>query len=192
MKMRGAGFRWTRIAVGLAFVVVLAACGSGGPTATEGPGSHVAATPAATTSTGGGDDRKPGTNLTACQLVAPADIEAALGFAAGSVADGTLKVQGTVLDPAVNECRYTDEWGGLVVLVTPTDGVNVYQALVKVYGDKAEAISVGDGGLWFEDNDRGYFLKGSVLVQLQFTGLAGQVPFRGPTVALGTAAVAKI
>ena len=59
--------------------------------------------------------------------------------------------------------------------------------------EDAEALDFGDGALWFEDNDRGYFLKGSVMVRLQFTHVTegGLDSFRDPTIALGEAAVAK-
>jgi hypothetical protein len=135
----------------------------------------------------------PGTNLTACELVAPADIEAALGLAAGTVSEGTVNQTPTSLDPASNECRYDDQdWGGLVVLATPTDGVNTFDALTKAYGDSAEAIDVGDGAYWFEDNDRGYFLKGPVLVIVQFTHIADGTKFRDPSIELGKALVAKV
>ena len=136
----------------------------------------------------------PGTALTACELIAPADIEAALSLDAGTVSEGTLKQTPTVLDPASNECRYTDEsWGGLVVMVTPTDGVNTFDAVESAFGEDAEVIdNVGDGALWFQDNDRGYFLKGSVMVLLQVQFIVDGTPFRDPTIALGEAAVAKI
>jgi hypothetical protein len=141
-------------------------------------------------------DATPGTALTACELVTPADIEAAIGLEAGTVSPGELKAKGTVLDAFANECRYDDdEWGGLVVSVTPTDGINTYDAVHDVFGDDAEKLDgIGDGALWFPENDRGYFLKGSVLVMLQYTYLtAGDFDtFRDPTVSVGTAAVSKI
>ena len=51
---------------------------------------------------------------------------------------------------------------------------------------------MGDGGLWFQDADRGYFLQGSVLIRLQFTFIVGGTGFREPTIALGTVAVRKV
>jgi hypothetical protein len=176
----------------LSVTMLLAACSSSpgasaGVPSSGGAPSQAAASPAAS------GEPTPGTALTACELVSPADIEAALSLDAGTVSEGVLEQQGTVLDPATNECRYADDsWGGLVVRVTPTDGVNTFDALVKVYGKDAEAIEVGDGALWFEDNDRGYFLQGSVMVILQFTFMVDGTPFRDPTIALGEALVAKI
>lgn len=136
----------------------------------------------------------PGTALSACELVAPGDVEAALDLDAGTVDAGELELDPSVLDPAANECRYEGDWGGLIVASTPTDGVNVYDALVSAYGDEAEALEIGDGALWFEDNDRGYFLKGAVMVRLQFTHVVegGLDSFRDPTIAIGEAAVAKV
>jgi len=187
--------RFSTPAIVLALVLVLAACAGGSPGASAGEPDPGGEPSGAAPSEGGGEaEPTPGTSLTACELVTPADIEAALDFDPGTVAEGTLEEQPTVLDPAVNECRYEDEaWGGLVVYVTPTDGVNVYDALESVYGDTAEALDIGDGAFWFEDNDRGYFLQGSVMVQLQFTFLVDPVTsFRDPTIAVGEAAVAKI
>jgi hypothetical protein len=186
----------------LAAVLILAAC-SGGQAVDNPPGSTPPAdtsqpTDQATTSPAGtpAGDKTPGTSLSACELVAPADIETALSLAAGTVGAGTLKQAGTVLDPAANQCRYDDpDWGGLVVDVTPADGAKTFNAVNKVYGDDAEQLTVGDGALWFEDQDRGYFLKGSVLVLLQFTYIAGGSPsgsFRDATVTLGQKAVDKI
>ena len=136
----------------------------------------------------------PGTTLTACELVSPADIEAALGLDAGSVGEGEPSDDATVLDPARNKCRYDDDWGGLVIDVTPTDGVNAFDAVADTFGDDAEELSIGDGALWFADNNRGYFLNGSVMVLLQFTHLtdSDSAPRRDLTVALGEAALAKL
>jgi hypothetical protein len=110
------------------------------------------------------------------------------------VSAGALEEQPTVLDPATNECRYQDEsWGGLVVHVTPTDGVNTFDALVSVYGDQAESLDIGDGGLWFEDDNRGYFLQGSVSFFLQFTFIVEATDsFRDPTVELGEVGVSRL
>ena len=177
---------------GLALAV--AACSSGGPAASTRTSAAASATSAATDpGTTDVADPTPGTALTACQLVTPEDIESVLQLEEGTVSEGTLQEGATVLDPAVNECTYRDDgWGGLVVHVTPTDGVNTYDALVTAFGDDAESITMGDGALWFEANDRGYFLKGSVLVLLQLTFLADGSPFRDPTVAIGQGAIAKI
>jgi hypothetical protein len=181
----------------LVLVLLVAACGSGS-TPTPGGGAQATAPPddpatVAPDVTAEAGEATPGTTLTACELVTPADIETALALDPGTVSPGSLESHGTVLDPAVNECRYQDDtWGGLIVNVTPTNGANTYRSLDKVYGDSAERIDAGDGALWFEANDRGYFLKGSVLVLFQFTFLTSGNHFRDPTVELGQAAIAKI
>jgi hypothetical protein len=177
----------------LGAILLLAACSSspGRSNAAPSSGGAPSQAPASQPATG---EPTPGTALTACELVTPADIEAALSLDPGTVPDGVFKATPTVLDPASNECRYNDEsWGGLVVMVDPIDGVNTFDAVRDVFGDDAETIdNVGDGALWFEDNDRGYFLKGPVMVILQFTFIVDGTPFRDPTLALGEALVAKI
>jgi len=176
----------------LGMILLLAAC-SASPGGSEAAPSSGGAPSQPAASEAASGEPTPGTALTACELVSPADIEAALSFEAGTVSEGDLSQKGTVLDPASNECRYADDaWGGLVVMVTPTDGVNTFDALVGVYGEQAEALDIGDGALWFEDNDRGYFLQGSVMVILQFTFMVDGTPFREPTIALGEVLVAKI
>lgn len=178
-------------------VLLLAACGgtSSSPAVTSTPAGTGTTLP----TTAGTDvppapaDATPGTTLTACQLVTAGDIETALGLDSGTVSEGTLQQKGTVLDPASNECRYQDDaWGGLVVSVTPTDGANTYDAVAKTGTGGEPLAGIGDAALWFDDSDRGYFLKGSVLVLLQFSHLVDGRAFRDPTVALGTAAVARI
>ncbi len=182
-----------RLAVVLfGLVFVLAACG-GGAAQTQSGGDGTEPPDVEETEAAAEGDPTPGTSLTACQIVTPADIEAALELDPGSVAAGTHEEQPTVLDPAVNECAYDGEWGGLIVNVTPTDGANVYDALVDVYGDEAEALEIGDGALWFDKNNRGYFFKGSVLFFLQFTHLTVDIEgFRDPIVAIGRAGIGRI
>jgi hypothetical protein len=177
----------------LSLALLLAACSSSPGGSNAEPSSGAVPSKAAASQPASGEPT-PGTALTACELVTQADIEAALSLDPGTVSEGTLEEQGTVLDPATNECRYNDEsWGALIIHVTPTDGLNTWDALVSAFGDKAEVVdNVGDGALWFEDNDRGYFLKGSVELFLQFQFIADGTPFRDPTIALGEAAVAKI
>jgi hypothetical protein len=192
------------VLAGLIVLAVVAACGGSAATPAlpsqppvEQPSAPAEATPTPEAPAGATTTpaaAAPGTALSACELVTPADIEAVLELDGGSVAAGALTEKGTVLDPAVNECKYDgEEWGGLSVLVTPTDGVNTFNAVNKTFGEDAEALDIGDGALWFEDNDRGYFLKGSVLVLLQFNYLTeGTGSFRDPTVSLGEVAVARI
>lgn len=178
----------------IAATLLIGACSATPSASSSAAASEPAPSPGG--GSGGGEsdtaEPTPGTSLTACELVTPADIEAALTLDPGTVTDGTLEQQGTVLDPAINECAYTDEsWGGLVVYVTPTDGVNAWDALATVY-QIGESMNFGDAGLWFESDDRGFFLKGSVLIMLQFTFLTDGTPFRDPTIALGQVAVDKI
>jgi hypothetical protein len=143
-------------------------------------------------SDGNASSGKPGTSLTACQLVTPSDIEAALDLDPGTAAPGDAR-EVTSEDPAASECSYlAQSWGGLVVQVLPTIGATEFEAMVASSGDRAERVEVGDGGLWLEGIERGYFLKGRVLVIIQFTRLVDQVPLREPTIALGTSAVAKL
>jgi hypothetical protein len=179
----------------LSTVVIAAGCSSA-PAATSQTRPPAETEGAETDATGGDTGTAkatPGTSLTACELVAPADIEAALGLDAGTVTEGTLKQAPTTLDPAANECRYDgQDWGGLVVLATPTNGVNTFGSVAKVYGDTGEKLDVADGAYWFESSDRGYFLKGSVLVIVQFTFIAGGGKLREPSIALGKALVAKV
>ena len=176
----------------LGMIMLLAACSSSPGGSEAAPSSGGAPSQPAASEAASGEPT-PGTALTACELVSPADIEAALSFEPGTVSEGELRQNGTVLDPASNECRYADDaWGGLVVMVTPTDGVNTFDAVRDVFGEDAEALDIGDGALWFEDNDRGYFLEGSVMVILQFTFMVDGTPFREPTIALGESLVAKI
>jgi hypothetical protein len=179
----------------LSTVVIAAGCSSApaAPTETSPPAETEPAEQQENTGGSAAAASTPGTNLSACELVAPADIEAALGLDAGTVTAGTLRQGPTVLDTAANECRYqSQDWGGLVVLATPTDGVNTFDALTKVYAESAEALDIGDGAYWFEESDRGYFLKGSVLVIVQFTFIAGGTKFREPSISLGKALVAKV
>jgi len=158
-------------------VAMLAACAAPAPS----PGA-----------TDGGSGGVPGTSLTACELVTPADIEAALDLEPGTAAEGDHnQLEGD--DPAANECSYLAQpWGGMVVIVSPTLGDQTYDETVAALGDRAEVLDIGDGGLWVEDIERGYFLKGTVLITISITRLADPVPFREPTIRLGEAAVDRL
>jgi hypothetical protein len=192
--------RVTWAALPLLVLVLVAGCGSstgsspGGAAATAGAAESSASVAPEPTAQPDTADATPGTSLTACELVAPSDIEAVLGLDPGTVAEGTLKPVPATLDPAENQCRYDDQdWGGLVVQATPTKGASTFATVVKVYGDSGEPVDgVGDGGYWFEDNDRGYFLKGSVMIIVQFVSIADGTKFREPSIELGKAFVAKI
>lgn len=175
-------------------LMLIAACAGGSPAGSDGgpdPGGGEPSDAAASQPAEG--EPTPGTSLTACELITPADIESVLGLDPGTVSEGALEEQPGVLDPYVTECRYNDEtWGALIVNLTPADGANVWDALVDVYGDQAEAVDVGEGGLWFEDNDRGYFFQDPVMVRFQFQFLTDGTPFRDPTIELGEIAIDKL
>jgi hypothetical protein len=176
------------------FALLLTACGgSGAPSSTTAPGTQApAATTAVETDVPAQGQPTPGTALNACEVVTPADIEAALGLEAGTVDEGELEDAATVLDPASTDCHYTGDWGGLVVALTPTDGVNVFDAVVG--SRETEDLGLGDGAVWSEDESRGFFLAGPVMLRLQFTHLtSGEFDsFREPTVALGEAFLEKL
>jgi hypothetical protein len=175
----------SRIVAGASvLLIVLAACGSASPSGEAGSSA------AATNGNGGGGP--PGTDLTACELVTAADIESALNLVPGTAAAGdTRDVEGD--DPAANECSYLAQtWGGLVVIVSPTNGAADFESVVAAAGDDAESLDIGDGALWLPTAERGYFLKGTVLIIIQFIRLVEPVPFREPTIELGEAALAKL
>jgi hypothetical protein len=184
------------IVVSVTALMLIAACGGAAAPQTSAPtrAPSAAATDAVATDPPVVGQPTPGTSLTACELVTAADIEAALELDAGTVEEGEWRDSATVLDPAANDCRYAGDWGGLVVAATPTDGVYVFDAVESTFGDEAEDLGLGDGALWFEDDDRGYFLKGPVMVRLQFTHLtSGDFDsFRDPTVVLGEAALGRV
>ena len=177
-------------------LLLLAACGGASPAGSQGAEPGGQPSEAAANEDGGGDgdaEATPGTSLTSCEIITAADIEAALDLDPGTVSEGTLEEQPNVLDEWTNECRYEDDtWGGLVVHVTPADGQNVWDALVSTYGDEAEDLGMTDGGLWFADDNRGYFIKGPVEFFLQFTHLIDVSDFRAPTVELGEAGLDKL
>ena len=172
----------------LVVALIVAACaspGGGSPASNGGPSQA---------GTGdGGNGSEPGTTLTACELVTPADIEAALDLDAGAATEGRFTENPSEDHPNANGCSYLAQaWGGLVVSVLPSSGAGYYESLVPQLGDRAEALDIGDGGLWVEDIERGYFVKGSVLVTIDIVSIAERTPFREPTIALGEAAVAKL
>jgi hypothetical protein len=173
----------------LVVALIVAACaspGGGSPASNGGPSQG---------GTGdGGNGSEPGTTLTACELVTPADIEAALDLDPGAATEGRLTENPSEDHPYANGCSYLAQaWGGLKVSVLPSSGGGYYyDSVVPELGDRAEALDIGDGGLWVEDIERGYFVKGSVLVTIDIVSIAVRTPFREPTIALGEAAVAKL
>jgi len=178
----------------LAAVILLAACGTS-PGASSGgqPSSGGApSAPAARESAEPGEPT-PGTNLTACALVTAADIEAALTLEPGTVAEGVHRETPTVLSPGSNECRYEgDDWGGLLVIVIPEDGVNNYDAVVTTSEGGIE-VDLGDASIWYPDSLRGFFLQGPVMILLQFTFIVEPgADFQAATVSVGEAALARL
>ncbi len=188
----------------IAFMALFATASCGGATTSDtGYGGGGGSSPeAATDGQGGGNEgggneaggaaAVPGTNLTACELVTADDVAAALGLDAGSVADGDLHQLESDVDPNVTECRWAaQDWGGLSVIVAPGEGADDFATAKESLADRAEPLAIGDEALWVDDIERGYFLKGTVLVTVQFIFLTDRSPFREPTISLGTAAVAK-
>jgi hypothetical protein len=168
--------------------LIVAACASPGGSS---PASNGGPSQAGTGN--GGNTSEPGTTLTACELVTPADIEAALDLDAGAAAEGRFVENPSEDHPYANQCSYlAGAWGSLTASVLPSSGAGYYESLVPQLGDRAEALDIGDGGLWVEDIERGYFLKGTVLVTISIIRIVEPTPFREPTIALGEAAVAKL
>ena len=167
-----------RAALGLtlALTLVLAACGGAPATSSPSDGSDPGQSdePVATQSA----EPTPGTALTACELLTPADIEAALGLESGTVADGEHSETPTVLDPAENECRYQDEaWGGVIVRVTPTDGANLYDAARGAYADASDLVIVGsDGAFWSDETKRGFVWVDPVSAMIQIGFVSVESP----------------
>lgn len=172
----------------LVVALIVAACASpdGGS-----PGSNGGPSQAGTGD--GGNTSEPGTSLTACEIVTPADIEAALDLDPGAAAEGRFVENPSEDHPYANQCSYlAGAWGSLTASVLPSSGAGYYASLIPQLGDRAEALDIGDGGLWVEDIERGYFLKGTVLVTISIIRIVEPTPFREPTIALGEAAVAKL
>jgi hypothetical protein len=164
---RGAG------ALAIAAVLALAACGGAAQSAQSAARSDGGSSSEATGSSE--PQPTPGTALDACEILTPADIEAALELDPKTVAKGKLEEVGTVLDPAETECTYrNDAWGGVIVRLTPTDGANLFDAVTSAYDD-AERIDAGDGAFWSPETNRAFVSKGSVTAMLQ-VGFASADP----------------
>jgi hypothetical protein len=190
-RVRGGG---SAASIVLTMLLATAGCGRAASTDTASGGGGGSSPEAATSEDGGGGGAAaPGTDLTACELVTADDVAAALGLDAGSVANGDLHQLDSDVDPNVTECRWAaQDWGGLSVIVSPGSGADQFAHTKESVADRAESLDIGDGALWVDDLGRGYFLKGSVLILVQFTYLADKSPFREPSISLGTAAVDKI
>jgi hypothetical protein len=184
----------------LAAAVVLAACGGGdtSPDASQ-PASAAPSTAPSTApevSAAASAEATPGTTLTACEIVTAEDVTAVLADLSGetiTITPGESRETPTVLDPFGTECRYTGEWGGVIVSLTPADGANLYDAARGSYADAQDVETPGaDSAFWSEDNSRAFFWKGSVNVMLQIGFLAVEADRAEVIKAIGAAAIAKL
>lgn len=186
------------LATVMAIGSLLAACGGGAPADSEAPSTVASASAAASAaeSSQPSFEVTPGTELSACQLVTADDIATVLGELADDtveVADGELSETPTSLDPFGTTCRYSGDWGGLVVSLTPADGANLYDAARGSYDDASDVETPGaDSAFWSEGTHRGFFWKGAVNVMLQYTHLAVDVDWGDATTGVGAAAIAKL
>jgi hypothetical protein len=180
----------------VAVAVAISACSSSvaAPAATDSP--TVTATPMEEPSptdepvTG---DPHPGTHLNACEIVTPVDIAAALEIDPTEVTRGELRETPTSLSPGHTDCRYSGDWGGLVVSLTPEDGANLFNAARKAYADASDrAVTGSDGAFWSADTKRGFFWKGSVTALLQFSHLTTGSDFGEATVTIGGAVIDRV
>ena len=117
------------------------------------------------------DDGVPeaGTDLTACEILTAADIEAALSLEPGTVDQAESELTPNVLSPGNSGCRYSgDDWGGVIVDLTPEDGANLYDAARGAYDDASDIVIVGtDGAFWSESTGRGFVWNGNVTTMIQ-------------------------
>lgn len=164
--------------------LALAACASS--TAAD-PSSEPAATDqpdvASPTASVAEDDGIPeaGTDLTACEILTAADIEAALSLEPGTIEQAESVATPNVLSPGNSQCEYSgDDWGGVSVILTPEDGVNLYDAARGSYDDASDLVIVGtDGAFWSEDTSRGFVWKGNVATMIQIGFLVESGADRG-------------
>ena len=136
-----------------------------------------------------------GTDLTACEIVTPADIEAAIGLDAGMVAESTSSETPTVLSPGHTSCLYnSDTWGSVSIELTPEDGVNLYDAARDAYDDASDMVVVGsDGAFWSAETGRAFVWKGPVTAMLQIGFLSVENPDRAAIFqALADSIIAKL
>jgi len=175
----------------VAFSIVVLACGGAAP-ADQGGSSSAPDGGNPTTSAPAGAIGTPGTSLTSCEMITPADIEAALQLDPGTVDEGQTSPLAEGDDPAANSCKWSGDWGSFSIIVNPTLGASYFADATESLAERAEVISVGDGGLWVADIERGYFLKGSVMILAQFLRITGDASPRDAVIALGTDAVNRI
>jgi hypothetical protein len=180
----------------VAVAIAISACSSSVAAPAETDNPTATATPMEEPSPTGEPvtgDPLPGTHLDACEIVTPADIAAALAIDPSEVAMGELRETPNTLSPRHTDCRYSGDWGGLVVNLTPDDGVNLFNAARKAYADASDrAVSGSDGAFWSADTKRGFFWKGSVTVLLQFSHLTTGSDVGEATVAIGQAVIDRV
>lgn len=183
----------------LVLALVASACGAAAAPATDTPPTDAPAptTDASPTAEPTAEPTSgalvPGTELDACEIVTAADIAAATGLDEADIPAGELSETPTSLSPGNTECRYTGDWGGLIVTLTPEDGVNLFDAARGSYADASDReVSGADGAFWSEQNKRGFFWKGNVTVMLQMTHIASGGDRGEIVTAIGQAAIDKV
>jgi hypothetical protein len=184
-------------------VLALAACGGGGATTddtdTTSPASQAAE--AEVVDPNEPEDAGavvyeeevpvPGTDLTACEIITPEDVQAAFGFD-GTVAPGAFEADPTVLSPGHTSCTYEGDFGRLSVSLTPEDGANLYDAAYGAYDDLQVIPGVGDGAFWSADTKRAFVWQDKVAVMVQ-VGISGDaVTGLEVATALSEAVIAKL
>jgi hypothetical protein len=175
------------VAPALALLILsLVACGGGSsaPSSTgAGAGADTAAATAAATTApaapdAGGvqEDKTPGTDLDACQIVTAKDIAAAI--ATSDVPDGTFKKTPNSLSPGSSLCKYVGDFGQVEVALVPEDGANLYDAARGSYEDASDMSGIGDGAFNSIAHHRAFVWKGHVAVMLTMflMGSAEQLP----------------
>ena len=191
------GNRSLRLILAGGLMAFVAACGGASSGQGAGPGSDTGsdsgttaaeATPRPTDVPFAEADARPGTDLTACEILTADDI--ATATQADDVADGAFEAAPTVLDEHRSVCTYEGDFGRVIVELTPTDGANLYDAAIGVYDGAELYDGIGDGAFWSDKNNRAFFWKGSVNVMLTiFLNDADPV---STAEALGTLAIGKV
>lgn len=133
----------------------------------------------------------PGTDLTACEIITPADVQAAFAFD-GEVAAGALEADPTVLSPGHTECTYEGDFGRLSVSLTPEDGANLYDAAYGAYDGLEVLPGIGDGAFWSADTKRAFVWQDKVTVMVQIGIASDAVTGLQVATALSEAVIAKL
>ncbi|HET9458199.1 MAG TPA: hypothetical protein VFO78_12705 [Candidatus Limnocylindrales bacterium] len=179
-----------RLLVLTGLIAVLAACG--GATARDSDGNQTSPEPTIVTEATAapdGDTPEPGTDLDACEILTPADIETATDTS--GVAEGEFEATPTVLSPGHTECTYEGDFGGVIVALTPEDGENLYDAAAGAYKDMVLLEGLGDGAFFSADNHRAFVWQGNVTVMFTLF-VNGDLDAATVAEAFGEAVVAKL